>query len=40
MRTCRRCWFRADDNPEIEPDFRAFTAIDVLNVVSELTVEG
>jgi len=40
MRTVQAMWFRADDNPEIEPDFRAFTAIDVLNVVSELTAEG
>jgi hypothetical protein len=30
-------WFRADDHPEgREPDHRAFTQMDVLNVVNRL----
>jgi HAD superfamily hydrolase (TIGR01509 family) len=36
MRTVQAMWFRADDNGEIEPEFRAFTAMDVLNVVRRL----
>ncbi len=32
MQTVQAVWFRADDKPEIEPDFTAFTAMDVLNV--------
>jgi N-acetyl-D-muramate 6-phosphate phosphatase len=36
MRTLQALWFRADDSPEIEPDFQAFTAMDVLNVASRL----
>ena len=36
MRTLQAMWFRADDNDEIEPDFRAFTALDVLNTVRRL----
>jgi putative hydrolase of the HAD superfamily len=37
MRTVQALWFRADDAPvEVEPDFRAFTQMDVLNVVDRL----
>jgi len=36
MRTVQAMWFRADDSGEIEADFRAFTAMDVLNVVRRL----
>jgi FMN phosphatase YigB (HAD superfamily) len=36
MRTVQALWFRADDIPEIEPDFQAFTAMDVLNISSRL----
>ncbi|MGH3119123.1 MAG: HAD family hydrolase [Gaiellales bacterium] len=37
MKTVQALWFRADDTPvEIEPDFQAFTQMDVLNVVDRL----
>jgi HAD superfamily hydrolase (TIGR01509 family) len=36
MRTVQALWFRADDTLEIEPDFQAFTAMDVLNIASRL----
>jgi putative hydrolase of the HAD superfamily len=37
MRTVQAVWFRADENPNgIEPDYRAFTQMDVLNVVERL----
>jgi HAD superfamily hydrolase (TIGR01509 family) len=36
MTTVQALWFRADDQPAIEPDFTAFTAVDVLNVVRRL----
>jgi FMN phosphatase YigB (HAD superfamily) len=36
MKTAQALWFRADDKPEIEPDFQAFTAMDVLNIVRRL----
>jgi putative hydrolase of the HAD superfamily len=36
MTTVQALWFRADDNPEIEPDFQAFTAMDVLNIAARL----
>jgi HAD superfamily hydrolase (TIGR01509 family) len=36
MRTMQALWFRADVNGAIEPDFRAFTAMDVLNAVRRL----
>lgn len=36
MRTVQALWFRADDAPGIEPDFRALTAMDVLNAVRRL----
>ena len=31
MTTVQALWFRADDAPGIEPDFMAFTPMDVLN---------
>lgn len=36
MRTAQAMWFRADEGDEIEPDFRAFTAVDVLHAVRRL----
>ncbi|MDQ3823186.1 MAG: HAD family hydrolase [Actinomycetota bacterium] len=40
MRTVQALWFRADENPDgAEPDFRAFTPHDVLNVVRRLNGE-
>jgi putative hydrolase of the HAD superfamily len=37
MTTVQAVWFRADDNPEgREPDFQAFTQMDVLNVADRL----
>jgi hypothetical protein len=36
MKTVQAMWFRADDTPGIEPDFTAFTAMDVLNAVRRL----
>ena len=36
MTTVQALWFRADDIPEIEPDFQAFTAMDVLNIALRL----
>jgi HAD superfamily hydrolase (TIGR01509 family) len=37
MTTVQALWFRADDNPDgAEPDYRAFTQMDVLNVVARL----
>ena len=36
MNTVQALWFRADDIPEIEPDFQAFTAMDVLNISARL----
>jgi putative hydrolase of the HAD superfamily len=40
MRTVQAMWFRAEESADgIEPDFRAFTQIDVLNVVRRLLRE-
>jgi putative hydrolase of the HAD superfamily len=40
MKTVQAYWFRADDDERgIEPDFEAFTPMDVLNVVRRLTGE-
>jgi putative hydrolase of the HAD superfamily len=40
MRTVQAMWFRAEeDAASIEPDFRAFTQVDVLNVVRRLIGE-
>jgi HAD superfamily hydrolase (TIGR01549 family) len=37
MTTVQALWFRADENPQgIEPDYQAFTQMDVLNVVERL----
>jgi HAD superfamily hydrolase (TIGR01509 family) len=36
MATVQALWFRADDTPGIEPDFMAFTPMDVLNAVRRL----
>jgi putative hydrolase of the HAD superfamily len=37
MRTCQAVWFRADDDGAApEPDFRAFTQMDVLTIASRL----
>ena len=37
MRTVQALWFRADENPDgREPDFQAFTQMDVLNIVDRL----
>jgi putative hydrolase of the HAD superfamily len=37
MTTVQAIWFRADENPHgIEPDYQAFTQMDVLNVVERL----
>jgi len=37
MRTCQALWFRADEDGEPEPDFRAFTQMDVLTAVRRLS---
>jgi HAD superfamily hydrolase (TIGR01509 family) len=39
MRTVQAVWFRADEADGPEPDFRAFTQMDVLNIVRRLTGE-
>ena len=39
MRTVQAMWFRAEEDAEVEPDFRAFTQFDVLNIVRRLTGE-
>jgi putative hydrolase of the HAD superfamily len=40
MRTVQAYWFRADDDERgLEPDYEAFTPMDVLNVVRRLTGE-
>jgi putative hydrolase of the HAD superfamily len=40
MTTVQALWFRADDDERgLEPDFEAFTAMDVLNVVRRLSGE-
>ncbi|MFN2466882.1 MAG: HAD family hydrolase [Gaiellaceae bacterium] len=40
MRTVQALWFRAEEEPDgAEPDFRAFTQMDVLNVVRRLSGE-
>jgi putative hydrolase of the HAD superfamily len=36
MATVQALWFRADEQRGIEPDFTAFTPVDVLNVVRRL----
>jgi putative hydrolase of the HAD superfamily len=40
MRTVQAVWFRADENPDGgQPDYQAFTQMDVLNVVRRLNGE-
>ena len=40
MRTVQALWFRADEHPDgAEPDFQAFTQMDVLNIVDRLNGE-
>ena len=40
MATVLALWFRADDDERgLDPDFEAFTPMDVLNVVRRLTNE-
>jgi putative hydrolase of the HAD superfamily len=36
MHTCQALWFVADEDEEPEPDFRAFTQMDVVTVVNRL----
>lgn len=36
MPTAQALWFRADDIPGTEPDFQAFTAVDVVSIVRRL----
>jgi hypothetical protein len=37
MTTVQAVWFRADEHPDGgEPDYQAFTQMDVLNVVTRL----
>ena len=38
MTTVQALWFHADDTPGIEPDFMAFTPMDVLNAVRRLAL--
>jgi len=38
MKTCQALWFVADEVEEPEPDFRAFTQMDVLTAVRRLSV--
>ena len=38
MTTVQALWFRADDTPGIEPDFMAFTPMDVVNVTRRLAL--
>jgi HAD superfamily hydrolase (TIGR01509 family) len=40
MRTCQALWFVADEVEEPEPDFRAFTQMDVLTAVRRLSVSA
>ena len=36
MTTVQALWFRADDIPEVEPDFQAFSAVDIVSFVRRL----
>lgn len=36
MHTCQALWFRADEAEEPEPEFRAFTQMDVMTIVNRL----
>lgn len=37
MHTCQALWFEADEDPAIEPEFQAFTQMDVVTAVRRLT---
>ncbi len=40
MTTAQALWFRADDDPRgVDPDFEAYTPMDVLNVARRLLGE-
>jgi putative hydrolase of the HAD superfamily len=39
MRTVQAMWFRAEEDADAEPDFQAFTQVDVLNIVRRLIGE-
>ena len=36
MTTAQALWFTADDIPEVEPDFQAFSAVDIVSIVRRL----
>lgn len=36
MTTIQAMWFRAEESEDVEPDFRAFTMVDVLTIVERL----
>jgi putative hydrolase of the HAD superfamily len=36
MHTCQALWFTADEDPAVEPEFRAFTQMDVVTAVKRL----
>ena len=41
MTTVQALWFAADDSPAaVEPDFLAFTPMDVLNAVRRVALSG
>lgn len=40
LTTVQALWFRADETPGIEPDFMAFTPMDVLNAVRRLALSS
>lgn len=40
MQTVQAMWFRAEEDAGVEPDFQAFTQVDVLNIVRRLTGES
>jgi len=38
MHTCQALWFRADEDPDApEPEYRAYTQVDVMTAVSRLS---
>jgi len=39
MQTAQAMWFRAEEDSDVQPDFQAFTQVDVLNIVRRLTGE-
>ena len=39
MQTAQAMWFRAEEDTDVQPDFQAFTQVDVLNIVRRLTGE-